>query len=614
MPRRTLARSLIAAGIGLAACTSKPPPVVPSADPSTLRHLVAGDVVGRSGRYGGHAWLGLPYAEPPLRELRWRAPQPLLPWTATREALAFGPSCPQLASPLGGDGSAPAGSLVGSEDCLYLNVYAPAFAPDRVPTGAARLPVMVWIHGGGNTIGAASRYDGSNLATTHQLVVVMINYRLGTLGWLRHASLREGRDAVEASGNFGTLDQLRALAWVRDNVAGFGGDPGNVTVFGESAGGQDVLALLVSPLAGGLFQRAIVQSGGTWSYAPAEAEHARDDAEPGARQSSTELLLALLQREGRARDRAGAQAALAAMPPVEVATFLRGLSVERLYGPYLGKGAERYEPPRVFRDGAVLPAEPMPQQLGRPGAYQAVPVLLGSNRDEQRLFAFFDGQQVRRWFGVLPRAKDPAAYARDTGYRSRAWKVTGVDDPARALAAAQPGRVFAYRFDWDEEPTVLGSDLSALIGAAHGLEIPFVFGHWDLGPAGRSLFDAANATGRDALSAAMMSYWAEFAAHGDPGRGRDGSLPRWEPWREDGAKYLVLDTPEGGGVRMTAETERLEDVAAAIAGDPSYADDAARCGALARLDTWAREQSVASGTASTDAARCTAVVHAEAGG
>jgi para-nitrobenzyl esterase len=611
--RRRILACVPPALLSLLACASEPPPAVPSADPATLRHLPAGDVIGSGGRYGGHAWLGLPYAEPPQGELRWRAPQTPLPWTATREALAFGPICSQPASPVGGDESAKPGTLVGSEDCLYLNVYAPAFSPDQVPSGAARLPVMVWIHGGGNTIGAASNYDGSRLATTHGLVVVMVNYRLGALGWLRHATLREGRDASEASGNFGTLDQLRALAWVQANAAGFGGDPGNVTIFGESAGGQDVLALLVSPLAGGLFQRAIVQSGGTWSYSPAEAEHAVDAPEPGAAQSSEEILLSLLQREGRATDRAGARRALAAMRPVEVATLLRGLSVERLFAAYTAGGTRRYDPPRVFRDGAVLPAEPIPQLLARPGAAQPVPVMLGSNRDEQRLFAFLDPKLVRRWFG-LPRAKDLPRYERDTGYRSRAWKVTGVDDPARALAAAQPGRVFAYRFDWDEEPTVLGSDLSALIGAAHGMEIGFVFGHWQFGREGRVLFDAANEPGREALSAAMMSYWAEFAAHGDPGRGRDGSLPRWAPWQEDGEKYVVLDTPAGGGVRMSTSSERLEDVTAAVLADPSFEDEDERCDVLARLADWAREQSVETRIASAEDAHCAAVVPADAGG
>jgi para-nitrobenzyl esterase len=610
--------ALVCSALGLAgllACTSEPPPPLPSADPATLRRLPAGLVIGRAGQHGGHAWLGLPYAEPPQGELRWRAPQPLLPWTGTREALAFGASCPQLASPVGGDDSAPAGTLVGSEDCLYLNVYAPALAPGEIPTGAKRLPVMVWIHGGGNTIGSARSYDGSHLAATHDRIVVMLNYRLGALGWLRNASLREGREPAEASGNFGTLDQIRALEWVHDNIAAFGGDPGNVTIFGESAGGQNVLALLVSPPAGGLFHRAISQSGGTWANTPAEAEHLRDDPAPGHAQSSGELLLALLQADGQAADRASAQAALAAMPPAEVATFLRGQSVERLFAAYPA-GADRYDPPRVFLDGAVLPDEPLHHAIGRPGAYHPVPVLLGSNRDEQKLFSFIDPRQMRRWFGLIPRAKDPAAYQRDAAYRSRVWKVTGVDDLARRLAGAQPGRVFAYRFDWDEEPSVLGADLAELIGAAHGLEIPFVFGHWNLGNAGRILFDAENEPGREALSGQMMSYWAEFAATGDPGRGREGSLPRWSAWRDDGEKYAVLDTPAGGGVRMAGESEGLEEIAAAILADPSFADDAARCRALARLDEWTSERAAAVSCARAGDGRCAeaAVVPPRAGG
>jgi para-nitrobenzyl esterase len=223
---------------------------------------------------------------------------------------------------------------------------------------------------------------------------------------------------------------------------------------------------------------------------------------------------------------------------------------------------------------------------------------------------------MRRWFGLIPRAKDPAAYQRDAAYRSRVWKVTGVDDLARRLAGAQPGRVFAYRFDWDEEPSVLGADLAELIGAAHGLEIPFVFGHWNLGNAGRILFDAENEPGREALSGQMMSYWAEFAATGDPGRGREGSLPRWSAWRDDGEKYAVLDTPAGGGVRMAGESEGLEEIAAAILADPSFADDAARCRALARLDEWTSERAAAVSYARAGDGRCAeaAVVPPRAGG
>jgi para-nitrobenzyl esterase len=341
-----------------------------------------------------------------------------------------------------------------------------------------------------------------------------------------------------------------------------------------------VIALLVSPLAGGLFQRAVSQSGGTWSNTPEQAEAA------GEAQSSQAILQRLFEEDAPG----SGGAALASHTPLELAAYLRGLSVERLYAAYQRMPEERYDPPRVFRDGAVLPEQPFLAALGTPGARQPVPVLLGSNRDEQKLFAFVDPAQVRNWFGVLPRARDPQAYQRDNGYRSRAWKVTGVDDPARQLVRTEPGRVFAYRFDWDEEPRVLGSDLGFLIGAAHGLEIPFVFGHWNLGKAGERLFPAETLASREALAAQVMSYWAEFAWRGDPDRGRDGALPAWTAWQGDGPKYLVLDSPAGGGVRMAAGSERLADVAAAILADPSYPDAAARCRALASLDDWTADQ------------------------
>ena len=141
-----------------------------------------------------------------------------------------------------------AGEPMGSEDCLYLNVYAPQFAQTAVPAGEARLPVMVWIHGGGNTIGEAGFYDGGNLAVTHRVIVVTTNYRLGPFGWFRHAALNgEGTSDLDHSGNFGTLDLIRALQWVQENISAFGGDPGNVTIFGESAGGTNVFTLLLSP-------------------------------------------------------------------------------------------------------------------------------------------------------------------------------------------------------------------------------------------------------------------------------------------------------------------------------------------------------------------------------
>ena len=289
----------------------------PAAEPlaASLRHLPTGAVLGTRGLHGGHVWKGIPYAAAPVGKLRWRAPQPLEAWSGAREAIRFGSICPQFASPLGGDHSAPAGTIVGDEDCLYLNVYAPAFAADAVPTAKERLPVMFWIHGGGNTVGASSFYNASRLASEQNVVVVSANYRLGLRAWLRHPTPTAGLDPIERSGNFGTLDLIAGLRWVRANVAGFGGDPANITIFGESAGGQNVFTLLGSPLASGLFQRAIAQSGGSWGSSIAEAEHFADDAEPGDPRSSGELLLELLQRDGRATDREQAKRVLAGMSP-----------------------------------------------------------------------------------------------------------------------------------------------------------------------------------------------------------------------------------------------------------------------------------------------------------
>jgi para-nitrobenzyl esterase len=581
-------RVALALALALVGCGSDPP--APSANPATFRQPPAGDVVGADGAHGGHAWLGIRYAEPPVGALRWRAPQPLLPWTGTREALSFGASCPQFASRVpGGDASGPPGTPVGSEDCLTLNVYAPDLSG---PIADARLPVMVWIYGGGNSIGTSRSYDGSRLASVHRVIVVTLNYRVGAFGWFRHAALREGRDALDASGNFGTLDQIAALHWVQANVAAFGGDPDNVTIFGESAGGLNVRVLLTSPPARGLFQRAIVQSGGSSSVSVAEAEHLRDAPDPGSTLSSGEIVLALLEREGLATQRASASKVAAAMPPAELASFLRGLPVEKLLSAYGASHSGMYKSPRIFRDGTVIPLEPLSERLDRPEGYHDVPVIFGSNRDEEKTFFFIDPTYVRRWFGILPQARNAVAYERDAAYRSRAWKVSGVDHPASALAGTRPGRVFAYRFDWDEEPSVLWSDLGRLLGAAHGLEIPFVFGNWEIpfGKTGRLLFNDENRAGREALSAAMMSYWAEFALRGDPGRGRDGTLPRWAPWGDDGEKYVVLDTPAGGGVRMTSETESFADLAAAILADETFESERERCTELASLTTWTPER------------------------
>jgi para-nitrobenzyl esterase len=590
MHRRWLL-SVLAVPLAAAACAGEPPAAVP--DPTSLRRPPAGDVVGFASDYGSHAWRGIPYAEPPVGALRWRAPRPASRWSGTREALDPGALCPQLATLMGGDTSVRAGTPVGSEDCLTLDVWAPRIAPDAVPADGARLPVMVWIHGGGNVVGSARFYDGGNLAAREQLVVVGVNYRLGPLGWFSHPALRgEGTDPADASGNYGTLDLVRALEWVRANIAAFGGDPGKVTIFGESAGARNVLSLLVSPPAAGLFQRAIAQSGGTETTPRADAEQLVDAPDPGDRNSSGEVLLRLLVARGRVASRDAAKALVAAMPDAEIASVLRGASPAELQAAYAKDANEGLlDVPQLFRDGAVLPHETIPERLAS-GDRHRVPVVLGTNRDENKVFLIFDRELARWWFGVLPRLHDPDRYQVIAESMSRWWKATAADEPASAMVAAGAGDVFVYRFDWDEEPDLFGlADLSQLVGAAHAFEIPFVFGHWDLGPMTRRLFTEENREGRELLSAQMMSYWARFADAGAPGRGQRGELPEWTAWSDatpDAPRTLVLDTPAGGGIRMTEDSVTQAEVVAAIDADPRLPTQRDRCEVYRRLARWGR--------------------------
>jgi para-nitrobenzyl esterase len=549
-------------------------PVV--ADPATTRALRSGTVVGTAGRYGGYAWLGIPFARPPVGELRWRAPEPPEPWSGTREALRAGARCMQLASPFGGIEDVKQGEPTGAEDCLHLSVWSPA------GPGDARLPVMVWIHGGGNSVGHSGFYDGSNLATKQQVVVIAVNYRLGPLGWFRHPALRAGaKDDIDASGNFGTLDLVRALEWVRDNVAAFGGDAGNVTIFGESAGGANVLSLLVSPPARGLFHRAIAQSAGLGSYSVEEAEHLRDDPVAGHRNSGGEVLLELLVRDRTVPDRAAAKAAAARMRADEVARYLRSKTAsEVLSAAATGNMNGILDFPDRIRDGAVLPRETPPERFGRAGGYHQVPVMLGTTRDETKLFLFSDPNLVRLWFWILPRVRDPRTYELAAEYGSKMWKAAAADELAMAMRVAKGPPVYVYRFDWDEEPTLLGSDLSFMLGAAHAFEIPFVFGHFEMGRQANVIWTKENEPGRSALSTAMMSYWAEFAHRGDPGRGRAGDLPQWTAWDEaveSEHKYIVLDTPAGGGVRMGSEALTKAKVVAQIDADTRMPTQREKC-------------------------------------
>jgi para-nitrobenzyl esterase len=466
-------------------------------------------------------------------DLRWRAPRDPLPWANVRRQASFNSGCTQFSA------IAP-GSIHGTEDCLYLNVWRPRSAD----TG---LPVYVWIHGGGNSIGSATMipdYYGNSVAARSHVVFVSLNYRLGPFGWFTTPALREGSSPEDASGNFGTLDIIKALDWVRRDITAFGGDPGNVTISGESAGGFNVLSLLISPQAKGLFHRGIAQSGAAITRGVDEAD-ARSRA----------VLLQLLERDGKARSRADAEVRAAAMSPESIRAYLRSKSDREILRCYTTWILGMIENPSILRDGVVIPEKGF--DVLSTGDYpNKVPLVIGSNKDELKLFLFFSG--------AIPWRSD--LYAASAKYGSDRWKADGVDEVARRLSAHtdQPS-VYVYRFDWgapDENGEgPLPGDWGRMLGAFHGLEVPFFLGHDTLnGVMHLALFTSRNKPGRQALSRTMMEYAAQFARTGNPNP-PGSALAEWTPWvNEAGApKCIVFDTRGDSPAIAMSRTELTDE-------------------------------------------------------
>ncbi|MEM8636194.1 MAG: carboxylesterase family protein [Pseudomonadota bacterium] len=522
-----------------------PAPVV---DPASTRIIDQGLLVGFTHQENpAHVWLSIPYAAPPVGDLRWRAPQPAPSWEDSRRSLTEAPWCPQVRGRLDDGSSAdeiPLGEIMGQEDCLYLNIYAPIMSSTTAE--AADLPVMMWIHGGSNVWGRAEQYDPSKLAAEENVVVAVIQYRLGPLGWFAHDSLRNGADAEDdRSANFAILDQIAALDWLADNVSYFGGDPGNITIFGESAGGHNVASLLGSPRASGKFHKAIIQSGSFRSVSLQEAEFGGE--------------------------RAGGSIARKLVGDDATADALRAVSVDELFRAY-GENldTEEWDPPRIIEDGIVIPEGGLRAAFDSTETFNVVPTISGTNKDETKLFNLLEPELVRWRFGRIPRARNRNVYNAVSEYQSRMWRVIAVDDPLSAMADAGHSDLFAYRFDWDEASRAWGADFSELFGAAHGLEIPFVFGQFRfLGDADRWVFTEKNEPGRLALNDAMMAYWAEFARTGQPGSGGTDNLPNWSTWSaEDTDENIILfDSPEAGGPRMVASQESAAGVAEDLFAD-----------------------------------------------
>lgn len=540
------------------------------ASSATLRNISQGALIGFETDNGTHAWLGIPYAQPPLAALRWKAPRPPLAWSGNYQAVDFSSDCAQ--------------PWHGSEDCLYLNVWAPNdVKPDRP------LPVMLWIHGGGNTGGSSSSvsYDGANLAHQHDLIVVSINYRLGPLGWFRHPALRND-SPEDNSGNYGTLDIIEALRWVRANIGAFGGDAENVTIFGESAGGFNVMTMLASPLAEGLFHKAIVQSGGIDITPVALAENYLDDADPGSPRSAREMVNNLLVIDSLTQDsppltRQTAKTQQEAMRTEALASYMLMKSPDQIFEAFAYQDPRRMEgqksksagQPNVFGDGFVLPSGMENSVLFSDSShYNAVPIILGTNRDEMTFFHLTNSSYVKTLFGLLPIGfKDRDGYKEMIRYGSDLWKLRGVDSLASLMKESQGEKVFAYRWDLDDLRDLGFIDLQTLLGAAHGMEVPFVFG--TLTNSMRIYYEGSMTAETQAVSASMMSYWAQFAYTGNPDRGRSGEEVAWTDWQNGGLdqeRLMIFDSALDGGNRMSAEQITEEMLETRSLKDVSFVD------------------------------------------
>jgi len=527
--------------------------VRPAPAEATAVTTAQGKLVGFTAANGAHVWRGVHFAADTSGENRWRAPRPAPSWDGTQEALDFAPVCPQIATPFTPIESFTNGELEGSEDCLAADIYAPANAKGK------SLPVMVWIHGGGNVSGASQLYVGENLAVNEDVIVISVQYRLGPLGWFSHPALAESASTAEDKGaNFGTLDLIAALKWVQDNAARFGGNPDNVTIFGESAGGHNVATLLASPLAEGLFHRAILQSG---SFDSVTMDEAR-----GLSGEQTNTSMDVAKRLGG---------------PDKFHTA----SLADIFAAYNLDGGGFMEVPRVIQDGVVLPETPLRDAFSSVETFNQVPIISGTNRDEMKLFYAFDERLAETKFGQFIVAKDQDFYDAASDYSSRVWRIRSVDRPLALMAAAGHKDIYGYRFDWDEGGKFLWTDLSKVLGAAHGIEIPFVFNRFKfLGDADKIMWHKKTEQSRDKLSRTMGSYWASFARTGQPASSGNASWPSFG----SAANVMHFDSENDAGIRLETGADTVEALVSDLKADTRL-NASQRCEIAEGLLEWTAE-------------------------
>ncbi len=470
--------------------------------PNIIRDTIYGQVSGTIDEVTNtRVWRGIRFAKSPTGDLRWKPPQEPEKWEGVVEAKKSPPQCVQ------GSGAK------GDEDCLFLSIFRPN-------SEAASLPVYVWIHGGANSAGSAP--DLGLFAKEANLVVVVIQYRLGPLGFFKHDALNAGNPLD--TGNYGLLDQMFALQWVKNNISFFGGDPKNVTAAGESAGAHDILAMLTVKKAENLFHKAIYQSGGMEDISLSHAK----------KQSAGYVKKLKLKSTG-----------------VELARELRALTAKKILR--AKPGGARFG---VIADGNLIKGNLL--CLVKDGKYNQTPILMGGNRNEYSAWLLWysgpDGKWAKLW-DTLPKRgnkevseilneEEQKTFALTSSITSRLWQAQLNHSVARFMRQHQDD-VFVYDYQWGG---TVGSKVDFVLGASHANEIGYFHygGDWDWMGQGTSLTEE-NKEARHALSKAMMTYQAQFAHSGSPNG--MASLPEWKVWsnEKDGVKTMNLDTSSEPG-------------------------------------------------------------------
>lgn len=487
--------------------------------------VVAADLV-RSTNYGKVegtvvnssciAWFGVPYAKPPVGELRWRAPQEQDSWHGILQTKDKKGKAAQAVTVTKSEGS---------EDCLYLNIYRPN-------TEDGNLPVLVYLHGGSNISGSASK-SFKNLAVNANAIVVSVEYRLGALGWLNLDALKTG-NPEEDSGNYGLLDIKKSLQWVQANISYFGGNAGNVTLSGFSAGGRNALAAMISPIMRGLFHKAVIFSGGMTTCTV-------DDGQKSAK----EKLAKILVRRGTYTSKKDALAWIEKASNDELRQFLYGLSTDEAACMYTYMGLKLSNAPQLFADGYVIPSEGF--DVISKGSYNAVPVIFGSASQEFSTYAlnanYYDAELnadvIKKGWGMISLIQN----AKKFGSMYQSYYYIEHNLEKFSSSGIQPP-MYAYRFDWGNDADIVSDFHAQFLGSYHGLDIDFLCGIYknDFENYVTDLYTNDNSDGRSKLTSKMQRYIGNFLRTGNP---NGSGIKTWNPWNGgQNMKVMVFDASE----------------------------------------------------------------------